>query len=425
MESRVRSRFLAVDAESMELVPRRTKDYLPEDSFACFVAEAVERLDLSQVEDRYEDRGRHAYPPRQLLAVWIYGYATGVNTARPLAERCRYDLRFRYLCGDLTPERDTLLRFRRRCGDFLDQWFREVLLEAGRRGMVDLARVCVDGTKVKANASLSRTRRLRDLEEQERTLLRALELADEIEAQDADAATDDAVREGLERTLAKVREGKGVVVRKMLETSESENRAAAKCNLTDPDSRIMKTAKKAWQQSYNGQIGVDPDSHLVVTRHVSDRPNDKREIEPTLEAIEEIPESVGKVEAVVADAGYYSEESLERCEAAATTPYIASGRKLPTPEPEDATKASSGETPARRNAERLADPAGREVYQGRSASVETVFGIFRNVMQFNEFRRRGLAAVNAEWSLVCIAWNLKRMHKLKNLCNPRGRSALF
>ena len=427
------NKFLVDDAESTDLLPRRSADYVDDGHLAKFVAEAVEGLDLSEIEAGYSEEGRRAYAPRRLLALWIYGYATGVNTVRTLSERCRYDLRYRHLCGDLPPERDTLNRFRRRCEGQLDAWFLQVLGMAAERNLTDLARVCVDGTKMKANAGLGRTRTWKWALKQEETLTRALELQEEYEARDAERHLSEeessASREHLERSLEHVREVKRKIMAETLEAAaesaaEDEPEAAsdpepeddARYNTTDPDSRVMKTAKHFWQQSYNAQIGVDPDTHLVMTRHVSQAPNDQGELEPALAACEEIPETVGEVEAVVADAGYYSKKNLEACDTAKRTPYLAPKRKLPDAPPDDDDPAGDL---VRDNAQRLSEPAGKEVYALRSGSVETVFGILRNVMKFNEFRLRGLSRVNAEWTLVCLAWNLKRMHALCRSIAPQ------
>ena len=190
----------------------------------------------------------------------------------------------------------------------------------------------------------------------------------------------------------------------------------AKGNLTDPDSGVMKTAKQSFQQSYNGQISVDPSSHLVMTKHVSQAANDKREIEPTLEAIQQLPESLGKAKEIVADAGYYSEENLERREQAEVTPFVAPARKLPDKIPNRRGKRKAA---VQRNAQRLTDADGRLVYSQRASSVETVIGIFRSVMKFNEFRLQGLKGVNTEWTMLCMAWNLKRMYNLCGSCASR------
>ena len=411
-------KFLADDRDSEDLLPRISKDCVPEDSLASFISEAVNQLDLTNIETCYGDQGRNAYPPRRLLALWIYAYATGVNTARPLAEKCRYDLRYRFLCGGLTPQRDTLLRFRKRCEGYWDEWFQEILKQAAEKNLVDLACVCLDGTKIKANASLQQTKTLRWMETQESQLQRALEMQETFLADGADDEEFEVIQQRLEEALDRLRSAKRTVVRKMVEgdlvshdveVSDVVN-DQAKGNLTDPDSGVMKTAKQSFQQSYNGQISVDPSSHLVMTKHVSQAANDKREIEPTLEAIEQLPESLGKAEAIVADAGYYSEENLERCEQAEVTPFVAPARKLPDKIPQRRRKRKAA---VQRNAQRLTDADGRLVYAQRASSVETVFGIFRNVMKFNEFRLRGLKGVNTEWTMLCMAWNLKRMY---NLC---------
>ncbi len=438
-------KFIADDAESADCIPRRIADYVPDDSLARFIAEAVSRLDLSGVEGQYAEDGRRAYPPKRLLAVWLYGYATGVNTSRPLARNCKNDLRYIYLSAGLKPKHDTLLRFRNRCEKHWDEWMRQILLDAADRGLVDLSRVCVDGTKMKGSASLGCNTTLILLRRQERVFSDAMDLSERASSTwGEDEAEHAELRSVLGRKLERVRELERELVRQHLDGEESASASEendggtgdsgsgeaklpddARCNTTDPDSRVMKTAKGSFEQGFNGQIAVDPDTHLVMAGHVSQAANDKREIEPALEEIAELPEELGKAEAVIADAGYFSRENLERCENADVTPFIAPGRRLPDEKPsgdnniDDTNDSRTDDSDAvRRNAERLADPDGRQVYAQRSSSVETVFGILRSAMKFNEFHLRGMRKVNAEWKLVCAAWNLKRMHRLLGSSAP-------
>jgi len=175
---------------------------------------------------------------------------------------------------------------------------------------------------------------------------------------------------------------------------------------------------KNFQQGYNVQAGVDTETMLVVTEHVTQHANDKLEVEPTLKALEKLPEALGKVDALLGDTGYRSERNTKLCHAANMTPYLAGGRESHHPPVE----ARFTEPPAlaadadvvQAMDHRLATVAGRAVYAQRKSTVEPVFGIIKSVLGFRQFHLRGLAAASGEWTLVTMAWNLKRLFNLRS-----------
>ena len=187
-------------------------------------------------------------------------------------------------------------------------------------------------------------------------------------------------------------------------------------SLTDEDSRIMPSAGGGFEQAYNAQLGVDTDSHLIVEQHVTQHTNDKQEIEPALDAIDDLPAALGEVKKLLADTGYYSEANVEKCIESGIVPFIAEKRQshnLPLMErfSEDPAPLQNA-TPVQAMRHRLQTQAGKAVYAKRKATVETVIGIVKEVLGFRQFLLRGLNSVQGEWSLVCIGWNLKRMHAL-------------
>ena len=191
-----------------------------------------------------------------------------------------------------------------------------------------------------------------------------------------------------------------------------------------------------FQQCYNAQATVETESYLVVGTQVSQSPNDKQELLPALTALRELPEELGHSEAVLADNGYYSQDNVDLCEEEHVTPYICLGRekhhqspqeRLREPDPvrEDATTLEKMQ-------HRLKTREGKAIYAKRKSTVEPVFGIIKSVMGFRQFMLRGLTAVEGEWNLVTLAWNLKRMHKMQSihqaagvLCAPAVLKAAF
>ena len=187
-------------------------------------------------------------------------------------------------------------------------------------------------------------------------------------------------------------------------------------NLTDEESRIMPVADGGFEQCYNAQAVVAAESLLVIAVDVVQAPNDKQQIAPMLEKVAALPEQLGRPETLLADNGYFSEANVMACTAANIVPLIATGRlphhpswrarfAAPPPAPENPT-------PVEAMAWRLQTPQGKQLYGLRKQTPEPVFGIIKSVMGFRQFLLRGLACVRGEWSLVTMAWNIKRMHAL-------------
>ena len=187
-------------------------------------------------------------------------------------------------------------------------------------------------------------------------------------------------------------------------------------NLTDEESRIMPVAGGGFEQCYNAQAVVAADSLLVVAVTVTQAPNDKNRIEPILDGIDALPDELGDVDRLLADTGYFSAANVGACEAAGIEPMIASGRQPHHPPlgerfgPDPAPPEDP--TPVEAMAHRLKTRAGRDLYALRKQIPEPVFGIIKSVMGFRQFLLRGLDKVRGEWSLVTMAWNMKRLFVL-------------
>jgi hypothetical protein len=186
-------------------------------------------------------------------------------------------------------------------------------------------------------------------------------------------------------------------------------------NFTDPDSRIMKNSTdEGFDQHYNAQVAVDQASLLIVATSLSNHPNDQKEAEPTVDAI---APQVGTPDAAALDNGYWSPGNIKALEDRDIDAYIATGRephhrswetffaKQPVPPPADAS-------PKVKMAYKLQTELGRAIYRLRKMTVEPVIGLIKEVLGFRQFSLRGLGAAAGEWCLVCLAFNLKRLHVL-------------
>ena len=430
-------------------------DWLPEDHLARFILEAIEKLDLSALTRVYAGRGSAAYHPEVLLSLLVYGYATGVFSSRRI-ERATYDsLAFRYLAAGSHPDHDTLASFRRRClGEWADS-FLQVLELAGEMKLLKLGSVSLDGTKLHANASrhsaLSHGHIVKlesQLKAEVQELLALAESADQTDIPDGMKLPEEIKRREDRLAVmatakvkiearAKVRfdaeqalyqEPLATRAARAAETGHAPRGkppkppvegpcASDQINLTDEQSRIMKVAGGGFEQCYNAQAAVDTDTMLVVVSQLTQARNDKQQVIPMLAPLQALPTTLGKVERLIADCGYGSEQNVLACEAAGIAPLIALAREDHHPSVTDRftepAPIEADATPKERMAHLLKTKLGRALYALRKQTVEPVFGIIKSVMGFRRFLLRGMDKVSGEWQLVCLAWNLKRMAVLR------------
>ena len=186
-------------------------------------------------------------------------------------------------------------------------------------------------------------------------------------------------------------------------------------NLTDDESRIMKTSGGGFEQCYNAQASVEHDSRLIVHQHVTQNTNDKQEIGQTIKWFNKYPQL--KPPLLLADAGYFSEHNIHQCENNEVTPYISFGKDKHNQPPEERFKEEDplpeNPTSVEKMKHRLATKEGKEVYAQRKSTIEPLFGVIKYVMGFRQFMLRGFEKVKGEWNLVCLAYNLKRLHTIR------------
>jgi transposase len=446
------SRFIPFTRDQEYLLPPSMNDWLPEDHLARFIVEVVDRLDLSKLIRRYSGCGSAAYHPALLLALLVYGYATGVFSSRKI-ERATYDsVAFRFIAAEQHPDHDTLANFRKTFLVELEDLFVQVLTLAQAMKLVRLGQIALDGTKIKAHASKHKALshgHIEKLEVQLREEVQALlkraaavdqeELAEGIDLpreiarrEDRLKALDEAKAKIAERVKARDAQAQQAYEEKVArreaqraagqkpkgkepQAPQTGPRAQDQINLTDEESRIIPSAQ-GFVQGYNAQAAVDVDTMLVLATTVTPAPNDKQQVKPMLDELGALPEALGTVETLLADNGYFSQDNVQTCVDRNITPLIALGREAhhlplserlapdaPIPETDDPVVKMAGE---------LKTQQGRARYGQRKCTVEPVFGIIKQVMGFRQFSLRGLAAVSGEWKLVAMAFNLKRMHVL-------------
>jgi len=448
------SNFRPTDRETGFLMPPSVDEWLPEQHLARFIVEVVEGMDLRGMSGSYRGSGSASYHPSVLLSILVYGYATGVFSSRKL-ERATYDsVAFRFIAGNEHPDHDTIASFRRRFLTQIKALFVEVLKLAREMGVLKLGTVALDGTKIHANASRHSALSYEhagkieaQLKAEAADLLAKAEAADQADMPDGMSIPDELARR--EARLAKLAEARAKLEARArerfdrdqaeyqakLEAREAKTEATGRkpggrppqppvegplptdqINLTDEASRIMPVAGGGFEQCYNAQAVVAAGSLLVVAIDVVQAANDKQQLEPMVEKLKALPEELGTVATLLADNGYFSAGNVMACEAAEIAPLIATGRHAHHPSLAErfaaAPAAPQDPTPVQAMAHRLKTPEGKQLYALRKQVPEPVFGIIKSVLGFRQFLLRGADRVRGEWSLVTMAWNLKRMFAL-------------
>ena len=448
--------FRQCDRDTPYLLPPSVDDWLPKDHLARFVVDTVEQLDLSALTHQYRGAGSAAYHPAVLLALLIYGYATGTFGSRRIEQATHDSLAFRFIAATTHPDHDTLCAFRKRFLPEVERLFVEVLSIAKQLKLLKLGTIALDGTKIHANASRHRALSYAHAQQIEaplqaevKALLAHAERADAEPLPEGMNIPEELVRR--EVRLQAIQDAKAelearAAARFAVEQAEYEAKLKARAdqekdtgkkprgkppappsagpraedqlNLTDTDSRIMPAAGGAFEQSYNAQAAVDVNTMLVLATTLTQAANDKQQIAPMIEVRAALPAELGVIDTVLADNGYFSAANVTRCIDANITPLLAAGREphhLPWQErfTEPAPLAEDADA-VQRMQHQLKTRAGRARYGLRKQTVEPVFSIIKAAMRFRQFLLRGLAAVRGEWSLVTMAWNIRRMAVLRS-----------
>lgn len=445
---------ITAERNQMMLLPPSINEWLPDNHLASYVADVVDHLDLSKLEQQYKGSGKASYSPQLMVSLLFYGYATGVFSSRKIEMATWDSVAFRYLAGNTHPDHDTIATFRRRFIKDLKGLFFQILVLAREMGLAKIGTVSIDGTKVKANASKHKAMSWgyaqqleKQLRQEIKTLFKKAAAADHQDEQDGpDFPEEIAIRQ---KRLAKIEEAK----RALEERARQRHDEAMKCheermrqredernrtgrnfggkppeppvasgpekkdqhNFTDADSRIMKS-KGSFEQCFNAQAAVDVEDMLIVGTSLSNNAADAQTLQDTLASVES--NTHDKPGVALADAGYMSDDNVAFCEEENIDPYFAVGRdKHNAPLKQRLTKnrqAPKGLSPVRKHMwKKVHHEFGKELYKVRKSTVEPVFGIIKEVMGFRRFMLRGIEKVTGEWDLVCLAYDIKRLHSLK------------
>ncbi len=453
--------FIACDREQELLLPPSLREWLPEGHLAWFVLDAVAAMDLAPFVAgyRHDGWGRAAHDPAMMVALLVYGYAIGERSSRRIERRCHDDVAVRVITANQAPDHTTIARFRQRHEKPLGDLFGDVLLLCADAGLVKVGVIAIDGSKVHANASHHANRDFAQIAQE------ILEEANRVDAEEdeqfgdkrgdelpPELATSQGRRGWLreaKRRLddqrasearpvpasrpARLKESK----RRLQEELDVECRANAayeayrargrmkdgrrfggppkpyeppstpsgKINVTDPDSRNVKTPR-GWVQGYNVQAAVTAGQIVIAAEVTVDSP-DFGHLEPMVTASEIELAKVGidtRPDVVLADAGYWHQRQMD----------AVVSRGIQVLIPPDAGKRKGARPGWNGGAyafmRRVLDTDhGGDLYRKRQGMIEPVFADTKFNRRCDRFQRRGRSAARSEWRLITATHNLLKL----------------
>lgn len=436
--------YLPYEPQQQRLLPDALQDWLPEGHLAYFISDSVDSLDLSAFHARYAKGGPRNQPfhPAMMVKVLIYGYATGTFSSRKLAAKLHEDVALRVLGADNYPAHRTLSDFRALHLEELATLFVQVVRLARECGLVKLGTVAVDGTKLKANASrhkaMSYDRMVKaeaELKAQIDGLLNRAKAADDLDKNEPDLDIPGEIKRRTDRlcaiTAAKLRleqrQQEADAARGRSKEDERKPRDrdgkpkrgrqfsrdfgvpkdSAQESFTDPDSRVMKRAGGGYDYSYNAHTAVDETAQIVVAAELTNNASDGERLPVLLAAVKA---NLGEdARQVLADAGFRSETAFEQFSKGPSELIVALGR-----EGKQAVDINAEQYPRTAAMQaKFKTPETQAAYRKRKWIVEAPNGWIKSVLGFRQFSLRGLNKVTAEFKLVCMALNLKRMCALR------------
>jgi transposase len=435
--------YIAYHPEQQQLLPSALQDWLPQGHLAYFLNDTIDNLDLSAFHERYAAGGPRNQPfhPAMMVKVMVYAYATGVFSSRKIATKLHEDIAFRVLGAGNFPAHRTIRDFRAlHLAEFIEL-FTQVVRLAREMGLVKLGTIAVDGTKIKANASRHKAMSYGRMQSTE------IELQAQIEALVQRASsTDEAERNEPELDIpAEIerRQARLVAIQAAKARLEERQRASdaargrspgderrpkdkdgkpkagkpyqrdfgvpapkAQDSFTDPESRIMKRAGGGFDFQFNAQTAIDAQAHIIVAAEVVNTSSDVQQLPMVLKAVK--AHTGAQAAKVLADAGYRSEAvmaqlAMERPESELVIALGREGKVLA--KPRDAQKYPHTVAMAKK----FETEQTQLDYRQRKWLAEPPNGWIKNVLGFRQFSMRGLEKVQAEFKLVCMALNLRRM----------------
>lgn len=403
-------RYESANRTQVELVPIDLEGLLPPDHAARLVWRFVEGLDLAAfyavIKAREGTAGRPPIDPRILVALWLYATIDGIGSARELDRLCDAHDAYRWIRGGVSVNHHTLSDFRVGHRAALDDLLTQSIATLRHGGIVTLARVAQDGTRVRASAGVGSFRREGTLQERLKEARKLVERTARQEDGGADRATAAQARAAAEG-LARVEDALAQLPAVAEAKRRNGSKRAARTSTTDPDARIMKMSDGGFRPAYNLQFATDVDSHAIVGVDVSQVGSDQQQLVPMLDQVEA---RVGRPAMWLVDGGYLAYEAIEETAQRGVSLLLPVPRQRGTHDPVPPQPTDSPAVAAWRT--RMQTDAAKQVYRIRGATAERVHAEGKTVRTLHSLGLRGLGKVHT-WALwFALAHNLLRTMEL-------------
>lgn len=454
--------FKKYDQKQQFLLPISLEDFIPEDHIGRILNDIIDAIDITTFESKYSKDGCPAYHPRLLIKILLYGYMINIRSSRDIHKMTHTDTAFMYLAAMQHPDFRTICRFRSTHLDSIKDVFSQVVTVCKEMGMLGAGKISLDGTKIKANASVKQSKNADALDKEIDKILK--------ESIEIDKAEDEMYGDSTPYQMPKELVNKAKRLEKIIAAKKKlEDEKLEKINVTDNDAKIMKHKDGSKKPSYNGQIAVDDKEQVIVAADLVDDENDVNQVDPMIQLIWA---TMGyKPTILLSDAGYFSYDNLELlnqigtdayipdnffkveergksknfrksmfrfdeendcyyCPAGITVPFKRVQKRDDKPDLKQyicdncsicvlknaCTKAEKriiSRDPREHLMEdmrkKLRTDEGKELYQERMSTVEPVFGQMKQNRGFTEFLLRGKEKSKAEFIMMCIVHNIEKI----------------
>jgi len=441
--------FKPCDRDQLYLLPPSLREWVPEDDLSWFILDVVDQMDLGCFYGKYrpDGCGGWAFEPSMMVALLLYAYCRGERSSRRIENLCRIDIGFRVVAANQQPDHATIARFRRNNAEGFEGLFIDILRLCVEAKLVKVGVVALDGTKVKANAALAANRTYVGIESEVKKIMAEAEARDAEEDRVYSEKRGDELPEGLRERksrLARLKECKARLEKEASERaaeqqSKIDRRSAeeeltgrkkrgrkpkapndqpeseAKANITDPDSRIMKS-RSGYVQGYNSQAMVT-EKQIIVAGEITQEANDVKQLHPMVDQTAANLTEAGvekPVGLVLGDAGYFSESNVKNANPDGPELILATTkdwkqRQAARDKPPPRGRIPHNLTAQQRMERKLNTKRGKGLYKKRGQTVEPVFGQMKEVRGFVRFLLRGFEGVALEWKLFCETHNLLKL----------------
>jgi transposase len=444
-------RFRKYTRDQRYLLPLSMKEWLPEDHPAWFVIDAIKQMNLDAFYEGYsaDGSGNVPYDPELMVTLLLFAYTRGIRSSRQIENKCQQDVAFRIVAANQQPGHVTIAWFRKAKRENIHGLFLEILRLCREAGLGKLGKVAVDGTRIAANAALDANRTKDGLEKEVKKILDETDAIDEEEDRKngRDRRGDELPEEmrHQESRLARLREAKARLEKEAEEArAKQQEKVAArekkeekagkplrgrnplspdkavdgesKANVTDPESRIMKT-RKGFIQGYNAQLVASQDQ-VILAADVTQEENDQHQWRPMMGEMRRNLKATGrenKVKAALGDAGY-ANEALSRTPPKGMEIFLSTQKEYRRRKEIREQGSPRGRIPAHlshreRMERKLQIERGQWFYKQRGMIVEATIGQEKTCIGCKQFMCRGVESARSEWRLACTAHNLLRLFR--------------